>query len=376
MVSYTCQRCKKHFYQKSRYNNHIKRAIPCLINKFEIIENNNFYCEICDKSFDRSDVFKKHKLSELHICKTKINTTINTNKSITANNNIKGDVNNMNGNGNVIIKNYNLYPFAKDGIECLTIPEKVAIFTSEKNPYEMIIIKVNLNPINIDHHNVGIPDLHRSYGMIYNGEEWVTEKTIVILDVLLNSKKDDLLKIHKEIKHWLSDDINESINNTMKKMDNTLNAANPIQIKSKNTLTTHLKKYFYNNRDLALEAQKYTQPNKPLQPKNILQNKLKDGLTMEEVEKQYEFKKHHMKVSKEICKDLLFRSLRIKTIDDDNSDLIQSRISNVDNIDDIYILDTILDNLFKSAYLGHHMDDNLIGNKIINTKNMLSFVFV
>ena len=79
---------------------------------------------------------------------------------------------------------------------------------------------------------------------------------------------------------------------------------------------------------------------------------------MEEVERQYEFKKHHMKISKEICEDLITRSLKIGTINDDNSDLIKFRISNVDNFDDIYILDTILDCLFKSAYLGHHMNDN------------------
>lgn len=371
MVKYQCNNCFKKFVRKSDYCRHLSRKRPCILGS-KIDEKIKVYkCPNCDKQYNKSFYLNKH------VCKTNKNTISDNsiNNSYNHNTNIEGDI--INNNNNITInKTYNLCPFAKDGTDCLTIPEKIAIFTSDQNPYEMIIIQVNLNPLKLEHHNVGIPDLHRSYGMIFNGEEWLTEKTSVILEILLNSKKKDLLKIHSEIKGWLSDSTNKTFTTTMNDMDDTLRPVNPIQIKSKNTLTTHLKKYFYNNRNLAIEAQKYTKNMNIAQSDNNQYDLgLKDGLTIEEVERQYESKKYQMKVIKEICKDLLFKSTTNGTIDKHNFYLIRSKIITVDNIIDICVLNCISNNLFRSAYLGCIMTNKILNIKIMQIREMMSFNF-
>ena len=66
------------------------------------------------------------------------NININT-KAITANNNIMGDNNNGNGNINkniIINKTYNLYPFAKDGIDCKSLQNRCS--DSAAQPVQII----------------------------------------------------------------------------------------------------------------------------------------------------------------------------------------------------------------------------------------------
>ena len=100
---------------------------------------------------------KKNKTPISNNAKTKkgdINQIINT-----------GDINqiiNTDDNNNITIK-YNLFPFGK-------------------NPIEIIIIKVHLDPVKIDHHNVGYTDEHSGYGIIFDGKEKVI-KTFSYLPV-------------------------------------------------------------------------------------------------------------------------------------------------------------------------------------------------
>lgn len=131
MVEYKCKKCSRIFNRKNDYDRHITKKNPC--NKITNLPIYN--CETCDKKFTRKDNLTRH----LKICK---NTVINDIQKINNNGNYnisqmqKGDHNKM------IIKNYNLFPFGKDGIDCLTTPEKIAIFSSDENPMEMIIVKL------------------------------------------------------------------------------------------------------------------------------------------------------------------------------------------------------------------------------------------
>lgn len=367
MIEYQCNRCTKIFSRKADYDKHRMRKKPCSFKKNVGIIPNIHACKCCKKKFNRKDSYDRHiKSCTKHINILKDNNEISNSQFVVGNNN--------NNNCNNIVIKYNLFPFAKDGIDCLSTSEKIAIFTSEQNPYEMIIIKVNLDPLKINHHNIGIPDLHRGYGMIYNGNEWITEKISVILEILLNSKEKDLLKIHNEIKDFLSEDINKEIKNKMDDLNNTLNPRNPIEIKAKNILTTHLKKYFYNNRNLALDAQKYMHPGKVSihENKNEYKNIFKDGLTFEDLDMRLQSRKHMININKEICEDLLQKSIQKKTINHANLKLIRERIRIAD---DVYTLGRMIDPLFQSAYLGHFLTDKIIDNKIMKNYEMLNFRF-
>ena len=180
MVEYQCNKCTKTFTKKYNYMKHNERKTPCSIlnNNFRITKKHK--CKNCNKKINRKDNYKRHIekcKKNISIKKYNVNSGSNYGQIINGNNN------------NIIIKNYNLLPFGRDGIECLTTPEKIAIFSSDENPMEMIIIKVNLDPLKINHHNVGYTDEHSGFDIIFDGDEWLTERIEVILEILFESKE-------------------------------------------------------------------------------------------------------------------------------------------------------------------------------------------
>lgn len=79
------------------------------------------------------------------------------------------------------------------------------------------------------------------------------------MEVLFESKEKDLLKLYDEIKDFLSDHENNNIKYTFDDLNKKLNPRNKIDAKSKKLLIAHLKKRFYDNRELALDAKKNTE---------------------------------------------------------------------------------------------------------------------
>jgi uncharacterized C2H2 Zn-finger protein len=349
MVEYQCKNCSKIFFKKYNYTRHIERKTPCSILKKSFqVKKKNFKCKKCKKIFNRKDNYIRH----INKCSCTSNTDLslkkNTKQKIIGN--ISGQVLNgdINGDHNkFIIKNYNLFPFGKDGIDCLTIPEKIAIFSSDENPMEMIIVKVHLDPLKLNHHNVGYTDEHSGYGIIFDGDKWLTERIEVIMEVLLESKEQDLLKIHDEIKHILTDDKNKNIENTLNNLDRKLRPTNKIDTASKRNLIAHLKKHFYNKKELVLEAKKNTDSKKTSIKKEDekfnLEGVLKEGYTLEDailsvkennnkikrVQLQKEMAKSLMQQMEEISKgDYLLMSKQIDQINDPNALSIILRLLN------------------------------------------------
>ena len=56
MVEYKCSECRKIFYKKSHYEDHLNRINPCDRKK----ENRKLKCEYCNKSYARKDTLNRH----------------------------------------------------------------------------------------------------------------------------------------------------------------------------------------------------------------------------------------------------------------------------------------------------------------------------
>jgi len=358
MKKIICERCGKKFYNKSHLDDHLNRKIPCIPKKINNIidDDKDNYCKQCNKYFSRPYTLKRH-FDTIH----NKNSTPNTNNATTK----KGNINQViatGDNSKIIINQYNLFSFSKDGTDCLDENEKVEIFFSpDGSPIEMIIIKVNLDPNKINHHNVGYTDNHLGVGIIFDGNRWISERIDVILQILLESKEKDLLKIYEEIKDFLKDDTKNTIKNTLNDLNKILYPTNKININAKRKLTAHLKKHFFNNRNLVLEAMKYTDNKKITttnNQKNNLKNILKDGVTIKDVAKGIQLKKR-INLKKEIAIHTLNKL--IENMNGKEYKLLIDIINQTDNIKDLSTITHLLD---KSYCFGNKISDKLIQHKI------------
>jgi len=368
MVEYQCNKCSKKFIRHGDYDRHLARKTPCTVTKNIDKKIKIYKCKYCDTTSNRIDVIDRHT-------KTCANNTMEINIKNNKNKNKNGTQVITTGNyNNITIKQYNLFPFGKDGIDCLTTPEKIAIFSSDENPMEMIIVKVNPDSVKINHHNVGYTDEHNGYGIIFDGDSWLTERIDVIMEILFESKEKDLLKIYNEIKDFLSDHDNNTIKNTLDDLNKKINPRNRIDVASKKNLIAHLKKHFYNNRNLVIEAKHQTENNKTKSNncKNKLKNILKDGFTVEDVDKIIKLKKindQKIILKKEMAKDLLYKLDEINNIEKEPT------IKFIDQVTDINILKIIIRLLSKTYCFRNNFNTKMIQSEIIKEEEINNFLF-
>jgi len=361
-----CERCKKRFNHKRRYEEHLSRKISCLIREDDIYDiddnenKNENHCKICSRSFSRKDTLERHKKTQLHKLLAK--------KSIKKNNGkiaIKG---NNNSNNKVIInnnKNKNYYfisPFNQEEINELTPEEKIKIFSSNENPIVMIIIKTNLNPSTPQYHNVGYTNMNKACGYIFNGNTWQKKEICAIMNDLLNSKRKDLLKIYDEIKEYVSEEQNKNIQIKIDDIGNTVEPKLEHQVRSKRRLLLNLKNKFSNNKHLIIEAM--NKSGKPIMEDCETKSneiKFKEGYTLESVICDMNQKKENMKriaIKKELALDLL------KRINDLDKNEVESLIDTIENTNDIKILNIITRLLNLSFCFGNEINKETIQNKL------------
>ena len=198
--------------------------------------------------------------------------------------NITENHNNNKNNNNTIVNNYNIVPFGTDGIDCLTMEDKVSIFTSVVNPMEMIISKVNLDPTKKEHHNVGYIDNHFEDGITYNGKEWITDQIDYIIHSLCETKLKDLQKIYNEIKICLLAEFNEEIKIILNNILKSIKSSNQEEVQSRHLLYGQIKSLLYNSRNLTIEARNHTNNNNNNdcdKPKINFKGFLKHSVTIE-----------------------------------------------------------------------------------------------
>ena len=359
MVEYKCNRCKKRFDHKRRYEEHLNKKIPCPIKKDEIHnEPKKNYCDICDRYFSRLDTLNKHRCSQIH------KEAMINNSNVTNN----GIINQNVGDVTIINKHYHfISPFGHGETKELTPEEKLAIFTSDTNPIVMIIIKTNLNPSTPQYHNVGYKNMNLGWGYIYNGITWEKKEIQAIMNDLLNSKRNDLLKIHGEIKGYLSEEQNQDIKTVIHDIEKNVEPRLEHEVRSKKRLVLNMKLKFSNNQHMVTNAIK--ESGKPvIDNYNIKTNKigLKEGYTMEYVIEQMnqkaELEKKKINLRKEIALYVL--------------NLIDS-LNNVEYDDIVYIInitanikemDLIINLLGDSYCFGIDINTNIIQKQIEKQK--------
>lgn len=363
MVVYTCERCQKKFNKKFDYNKHMNRKIPCkIINEEEKIDQKSDekpYCDVCDKSFNRQDALTRHLNTQLH--KSKVNNSMNA--AIGKNNNNPIQI--VGNHNKVINKNFYLIsPFGEEEIEKLTTKDKIRIFSSDDNTIVMIIIKTNLNPLTPIYHNDGYTDLKSGYGLVYNGKSWENKSIKTIMDDLLNSKRKDLLKIYEEIKIYLSNDDNEDIENKLEDIDNNVEPKYDYQFKSKKNLIKNLKTQFFNNRHLVKKSIENSDKSVKMPSiKNKTKNILKDGMTIEELDKILTNNKKQKSLKINLKKELAVYVLN-KLKDTFSEKYYQSLLDKINNAKDIITIDVITRLLSQTFCFGDKLSTSIIDEKI------------
>ena len=201
MTIYECDKCKKEFNNKTKFDDHMKRKTPCkpLTGKKLKNKKNFIYpCEICDTVFERSDHLQRHCKCASHLEKEKLfieqndnsinkinksddNSINKTNKSYNKitktksidkshNKNIdNSDKSHNKITNNIINPTFFLYPFGQEDISVLSKDDKISILDSKNSPLTGIIKKTNLNPDLPQFHNIGYTDKKNPDGFIYNG---------------------------------------------------------------------------------------------------------------------------------------------------------------------------------------------------------------
>lgn len=95
-----------------------------------------------------------------------------------------------------------IIPFGEDGIDCLSIDDKLKILCAP-NPINAIVKQVNCR--NQLHHNVLLEKPESKIMHVYNGEKMIEADTDLMLALLIETKITDLVRILRELSEYLDE---------------------------------------------------------------------------------------------------------------------------------------------------------------------------
>ena len=186
MVQYVCETCNHTFNQKSHYNTHLNRKIPCKEKKIECdIENENKKIKTkLKKSIDIIEQLKKEN-EELKNCKI-------TSETNSTNINIHSDINNININNGVINNNFNVIKIIDHGKEDYIKVDIKKIMLENPilpnlNYISTVIYYVHCNDELPEYQNIYISDMNRNKAMVYHDGKWNSVDKESTMDKLFNN---------------------------------------------------------------------------------------------------------------------------------------------------------------------------------------------
>ena len=186
MVQYVCETCNHTFNQKSHYNTHLNRKIPCKEKKIKCdIENENKKIKTkLKKSIDIIEQLKKEN-EELKNCKI-------TSETNNTNINIHSDINNININNGVINNNFNVIKIIDHGKEDYSKVDIKKIMLENPilpnlNYISTVIYYVHCNDELPEYQNIYISDMNRNKAMVYHDGKWNSVDKESTMDKLFNN---------------------------------------------------------------------------------------------------------------------------------------------------------------------------------------------
>jgi hypothetical protein len=333
-MKYKCDRCLKEFTQKSNFDVHIHRKNPCqnvlqdttasetlfpqkssknpqksskiLKNpqkSSKSLENNlnyninisdintTYICEYCNKTYTRSDNFKRHQiqfckkeklnedndvlvkqnkiiLEENNILKETLNKfekIIKANPSKKINTIIKNKTNNSNNiiqnqqNNNIQIK---MVSFGEEDIKKLTEDEILSILTSKSKAFVNLIKAIHLNDRLPEYNNILVNNLRSDYCSIIDDNKLVIKNKDKMLTELIEMRLSDLKDLvsqYKTNKRLPKKDLEilasvleflKTINLEDEDVDGNIIRPDKSVMKNIKELYKELTYIFYDNRDL------------------------------------------------------------------------------------------------------------------------------
>ena len=226
MPPYKCEKCSYQTSNKTSFESHLNRKIPCNPNK----PNKNrkdtveFSCKICDQVFSQLGSLNRHNRT-FHVTNKNKNKNKNKNNNSNGNNNQLGGTKNTQNNTKIhtqINNNNNsvinitipiIYDYTYNDINDLTLFEQYQALTSKKSPYSGLLDHLNLNPDKPKYQNIHLGSIHKNTMDVHNGQEWIKEMVSSALDQIVDTKKIMLRIIFNRFRCFLSKKATDTIRN-------------------------------------------------------------------------------------------------------------------------------------------------------------------
>jgi hypothetical protein len=283
MVLYTCDKCKKEFYQKSNYDKHLQRKLPCIQTTtfqppiptitpptFKKEVNNNeqkskLQCNYCKKLYARVDVLNKHingghckvkkendnNLEQLLTAMTKklekMDTIVQELKTenaqykqlITNQNNIQQQNNIEHLNNQTNNYNMNIHAYGKENKSVITDDDYKKILDKGFKAVESHVEQLHFNPNQPENQNIYISNIQKDYVLIYDGEKWNIEPRNDVLEKMYYDNADTLEQKFRQLFKVLPQ-------STVRKFERFINSRDDDE--TMNAIKERLKMLLYNNR--------------------------------------------------------------------------------------------------------------------------------
>ena len=205
MKIFKCKKCSKVFDKKSNYERHLNRVIDCKTGSKTSKKIITFKCDKCGKKFSRKDSMKRHFLN----CKVDINKIkVTGNKNTTIMGKKINSINQSNNAKIINIEKLVLINFSEDGTSDLSKDELMKILKTNKNYFEDMTSIVNFNP-----------EIKTTSDVVHENKKWIAKKIDEILNLLLDSKREDFDDVLDEMRDFLNKKTRKQIKETIKHID-------------------------------------------------------------------------------------------------------------------------------------------------------------
>ena len=177
MVNYICEKCGKLFPQKSNYDAHINRKIPC---DEQVTIDGSTTCKVCKKEFQSRSAFHYHMKNDVCGGENKIIINEVENQNIEQNNtnfNVEGDFK-VDGDVKVV-------KFGEENLSYISDDTFKKIIGRGFKSLEEFMNHVHFNKDHPENHNIYVASLKDGHVVTFNGDRW----NVGIADQMLLSNK-------------------------------------------------------------------------------------------------------------------------------------------------------------------------------------------